>query len=781
MKQKSLLAIYATTILLLAPSAKAINVLDDIICDKTTGETAKQREERRWVRDAKGANISYSLNLPSIHLGNFGINFGAKIESDLGQGGKYVGADLWKLNTDIPGLAAGTEVAFVRQYPNRDESLCRWPINVIEMVPQKAADFKKKDGLKVGDLIVFKSHLTLGIPGMDAGLTSMKSPLAVSGIFEVQIFKMTENLVRVRVSGTDEVNGNLGIKLGFWDAADALTPTFEIKAIESKRAELLVWDYVFNLSEKLENGSQLSAAQIYDNFIGSQIQIELSKLTATHFSHAKENLKVVARGNINKSEKIKRVKSIEGIVKEDLSKPEEERRVIEVSRGGLKSSSLTSGFRFNFLRLFRIISEQSEYQSLLWYADESNVQSKFVLHGTSKENTYKALKIRGASLKSETALILNTTPEADFNQFTQANKQIDFMASGPNGSSKEDFEALNRNNVERFKNIELTGIYGIKASRSAEFKSINAGNTGEVFAIMNALSNAEDGKGNVDSILGQMQWQSEKDGSVKAPNWDEFKSSSHTNLRIRQDFMFKKELFEQQNLLPTTDIEVGKSLVYQKVIETLASLSKRGYVVNSTPLDSDERSNTHNLNCGKLVNFHAGPAWMGTSGADSVDQNICFRNQGNYVRAFQQDAVKIGDYLAPILVEKNDNTFRYAAYRKLIRLPLFMEIGGLIMMNIAESAVTSNGKNANLLKKFFVMRLTVDSQGKASHVGYFPDATQYSRIDRLNQILSYQSYLADHSYNLSNYINPDGQLKTLKEILAALDLAATPAPLIPRQ
>lgn len=132
------------------------------------------------------------------------------------------------------------------------------------------------------------------------------------------------------------------------------------------------------------------------------------------------------------------------------------------------------------------------------------------------------------------------------------------------------------------------------------------------------------------------------------------------------------------------------------------------------------------------------------------------------------------------MIEKNNHTLRYSAYRELIQIPLFLEIGGLVMMNIAESAVTAKGLNANLLKKHFVMRLTVESQGKPSHVGYYPDDIEYSRIDRLNQILSYQSYVSDRSYQLDQYMHPDGRYKTLDEILKALDISASPAPLIQR-
>ena len=129
-------------------------------------------------------------------------------------------------------------------------------------------------------------------------------------------------------------------------------------------------------------------------------------------------------------------------------------------------------------------------------------------------------------------------------------------------------------------------------------------------------------------------------------------------------------------------------------------------------------------------------------------------HQRYYLTAYLNDVQHISNGLFQILTS-NSTAEKYKVYNGLIKNELFMEIGGIVMMYVAEQFLDSD----------VVIRLSVQASGRDSIIGYYPSREDYDKLRDLTAILDYQNYLTDRSYNLKNYIKEDGTAYNLNDLL----------------
>jgi hypothetical protein len=726
-----------------------------ILCDdgrKVQDQDAEQKKRSwstRFKEQIMGTELKYSLNLPTLSLGDVDFNLGVQRSSDQSYGkGKYSQADQWNLGVSYnpalwssrgPHLGIAETVTYIRQFENRKDSFCRdLPFyDIRDKVPQKAADFDLATNihaLKKNDFIEFKSHLTLGIPEFLQKRIGLTSPFSVTGMFEVQIFRMDENLVRVRVGTIKDKRGSLGIKYQLFDGGLlGRMSKVELKFLEKADSDLLVYDMVFNFDPRLklenERAGVQTAADLYDKFIGSQLQMDLT-------GDNLERLLKQARNNNPFNERAQKFlrENMKTIV--DISLGDAKalafnqrsglgQRVYMINNGNLSSTSMGNGIELNFLRLVSLKLQQSEYESMLTIWDSKNEIAKYILQGTGRHSSWKVIKLWGDTFETNTNLVMTAPKDAELPKPDMT----------PLLSNEHDYPT---NKPPEEITMPVTDVYGMNISRNVEFKEINKD---EAKHIVQKLRDTL-----TDKIFGRMNWGTKtvivdgKETKVNIlPKWESFESNAQTNVKIRQNIMFKGSLFKRNIVNSPAEVQVRVNEILQIKAENLENLKAKPSALSGL-IEGDDNVPRVEIN---LAN-----------GKKKYMTMYEALRQRYYLTAYLNDVQYISNGLYQIL-SSNLTSEKYKVYNTLTKNELFMEIGGVILMYVAE----------NFLDSDIVIRLSVQASGRDSIIGYYPSREDYDKLRDLTAILDYQNYLSDRSYNLKNYIKEDGSAYTLTDLL----------------
>jgi hypothetical protein len=355
----------------------------------------------QW-RKLKNSITNCHLELSNlIPLDSFldGINIMPQYEkgSDIDQSNiakHHSSVDIWKLKTQVNSeffnlreilgmnIDIGKEVIYIQQFESKAKAVLRMPYNPLNKIPLKSEMFFKKNDdsslvFKEGDLLIFKapmilninkSFLTRVIPYLHS---SVSASYALAGVFNVQVFRMKNNFIRVTI--TNSLDKSIGVNFGL-NILDTFMPGFYILGFDlvgsvisksfldqkiiqfSQLTTNLVnhnYDFIFNLNSEV-------ARRQYDLLMGPKLNLFGSKnyeiiKRASSFYKTKDQ--------ISKNLEID-FKDLVRISGEDEKLRATDRRIIAMSEGESRARIQTESFEFNLLQVFKWRDNTSDTKSL---------------------------------------------------------------------------------------------------------------------------------------------------------------------------------------------------------------------------------------------------------------------------------------------------------------------------------------------------------------------------------------------------------------------------------
>lgn len=386
-----------------------------------------------WERAKKSllnSNLKIKVNIPTVSLAR-GLDFKGhyQFRSEESVAGKFSGVDYWEVGlnaysalfdiTDIDlGVNVSRQVTFIRQYNTRMESYKRLPYDPITKIPRKSSTFFTKtknpwtgemeDTFEKGDFVAYRAPMTLSLGKSFSHLMnhfhlSAGINYVVSGEFDVHVFVMGDNLVRVKLilAKDKTIGGSVGLSLfGFTGPGQiVIDKILDGKLIEAyynrTKSEAFTGDYVFNLNT--EEGREQ-----YDKLVGS-------KLNAFNKKMIKEQLKLAnpfASDDKKQKAMLASFDEVNDISNEDLNKPMRQRRVIKVANIANSTVSETTGMRLNLLKILRFGQSDTKANSgiTIFAKDASGGKDLFRLDSTTKQDNFRFVVWGGNNSKTSSLL-----------------------------------------------------------------------------------------------------------------------------------------------------------------------------------------------------------------------------------------------------------------------------------------------------------------------------------------------------------------------------------------
>jgi len=234
---------------------------------------------------------------------------------------------------------------------------------------------------------------------------------------------------------------------------------------------------------------------------------------------------------------------------------------------------------------------------------------------------------------------------------------------------------------------------------------------------------------------------------LKFPKWDFTNRNSIKNVFVDQEVYFTNEIFD----IHTEEFSENN------IREGMLNIIKNTYKLQSLPygMNGSETDIYTNGPHEKLVACYA---QNGTDEASLAKKKI----------AYSYEIENVPKYLASIFSHKtSDNTTpeqklkinkdKYDKFQHLLNnVPLFREIAGLLLLKLTPDKE---------LEKFVVARLSMSGRKVQPSISTFPDETAFDKTRVFRSLLDQNGYLLDRSYNLRNFFNEDGNIKTLEQIV----------------
>ncbi|MCJ8347118.1 hypothetical protein MJH12_16370 [bacterium] len=365
-------------------------------------EPAKIKE--KIMEEVAALDIGFDVKLLDLKaFEGLGISSKYKYEVEPSyQDNYYTRIDKWNLNFSLrPGnfvkdyslpislnIDSGSEILFVRQFKNQKEALLAKPYT------PKRIPFKAKWALKnleVGDYVSIPAKLNIAInasAGAKEGIftAGAYSQYLLSGEFQIHLFRMKNNKMRMRLVAHRKKSTSGGVNLEFdfkifgMDIVDKqIKKLIDLNlakiGIAKEQGDLFMLDYVFDLNDE-------KARNAYDSVMASSLKFKKLKILNPFL------------GNKDLQDSlISDLTEAEDLFKADKDK--EMRRVDRIFKGlnkyDRKSSNIKLGF--NLIRFDRKTSytenfithyDKNENQRKYFYPTYSKVKKRKLLFGFSK-------------------------------------------------------------------------------------------------------------------------------------------------------------------------------------------------------------------------------------------------------------------------------------------------------------------------------------------------------------------------------------------------------------
>jgi hypothetical protein len=415
------------------------NIEPEITTQSRLEETAK----KLWadtLSAIKTAKIKSTNNIPTADIAK-GLNSsgGYGFESSPSLGGKYSGIDVWEVNTNAYpeifglsnstgiGASAGRQFTFIQQFSDRKSSLLRIPYDPMTKLPIKSDLFFKtkfnketqqnEPIIKDGDFIAFRAPLTLSI-GKGSNFSvgphfSLDATLSwtLAGEFDIHIFKMKNNQVRVKIIALkdDTRGGAIGLNLMGFNRVGQLimsrlfdTNIFQINFAKTE-SDLFIADYIFNLN-------LAESRDMYDQLIGHKMKVLDIEALGIQLKTANP----LARDATTQAHLIGDLDRLNDASSDDQEKPLSERRIIRVSNGKNKTNSSNFGMKLNLFRAVKVSNQSTNSisKATVYAQDDHKANDKYILETETKNFSYDWFWLWGSQNVSSTSLLLKA--DTDF-------------------------------------------------------------------------------------------------------------------------------------------------------------------------------------------------------------------------------------------------------------------------------------------------------------------------------------------------------------------------------
>lgn len=384
----------------------------------------------------KSAKLSNSFNAPTAAISKgLSIGGGLSLESSLSIGGKYSGVDVWNVNVSASpeifgivnsspvgiGASASRQFTFIQQFEDRSSSILRVPYDPVTKIPIKSEMFFKtktnrstgleEPVIKDGDFIGYRAPLSISI---GSGVSNVASHLGlnanlywvVSGEFDIHIFKMKNNLVRVKIiaikDNTRGISAGLSL-MGFNPIGHlVLSRLIDTNLIQfnnsTTNSDFFIADYIFNLNKP-------ESREMYDNVLGHKMKsLDLESIT-TQLKTANP----LASDGTTQQRLVADLDHVNAVSTEDQKLPLADRRIIRVSSGKNKTASDSFGISLNLFKVIKAnqTTTKSISKATIYAQDNHLVNNKYLLETSSNNKSYDWFWLWGAKDLSTTSLLLN--------------------------------------------------------------------------------------------------------------------------------------------------------------------------------------------------------------------------------------------------------------------------------------------------------------------------------------------------------------------------------------
>ncbi|MFN3453307.1 MAG: hypothetical protein ACK41T_00005 [Pseudobdellovibrio sp.] len=456
--------------------------------NKDTEKTASSNDEEMskleevaksaWSRIGKEldrAKIRLKYNTPTLGLANgFDLSAGAKVQSVPSIAGKYSGVDVWEIKAniypqlfglkDLPFSAsaeASRQVTYIQQFNTRKESLIRLPYDPITKIPFKSEDFFKKEfnkatqkeeyKIKVGDFIGFRAPLTLSV-GKDFFTKEALKYLKLTGAytfilnneFDVHVFRMSENLVRIKILAIYDKGHNLKVGTSVFglDGTNELIAKAiiddEIFKIQTGRVEstLQIADFVFNLNSQ-------ESRNMYDKLVGHRMKI----FDAKAFSEQLKHTLPYTNKNERFADIIADLEAVNDMNNADRTKNLSDKRVIKILSAKNRNRSKYRGLSIDVLDIVKLEGGRTRSDSKIAIKLDDNHVQNYQLTSIKKNFEYEWFWLWGTKKQFTNSILL----KIDKNDHTSelAGTQMNYTLES-NSIKAKDFLALKKEIEETY-------------------------------------------------------------------------------------------------------------------------------------------------------------------------------------------------------------------------------------------------------------------------------------------------------------------------------------------
>ncbi len=420
------------------------------ICDNPVFDEAiaKAESENIW-KDIVAYLRSYRTDKTFAYNFSLGesksLAFGKTSISENSVGQKYSGIDKWNINLSayFPGMkqvlgsTLNREITFIQQFDSKCKSIVRSAYDPITKIPMTADSALKN--LKPGDFVALSAPLVISL-GKGAeqffnmakivGKLSASATVFASGEFDVHIFRMDNNFVRVRFfdSKSQGAKAQAGFKL-----FELKVSNFEIiklvpldVSFSRSTTNLFSSDYVFNLNNA-------ESRNLYDQLMGQK----LNSVNAV----AESVTNLIASDNQLSENAFIDLAAVDRIAAVDKTVDVQARRVVRLFKGENSTNSTSFAISSNFTKYLKLENNHTSASTKLSTFNADDKNKKYKITAFTTQSNLKVFQLWGCKDLNSRAFLAEA--DANYNPI-EANGLQSIQLKEYLRFSKEDLERLQK-------------------------------------------------------------------------------------------------------------------------------------------------------------------------------------------------------------------------------------------------------------------------------------------------------------------------------------------------
>lgn len=358
-------------------------------------------------------NISGSTNLFNADIGQgLYIDGRYRVGSEPSVNGKYSRIDAFHVSGNAlleeligkslplnPELSVQRELIFIRQFDSRHDSLYQLPY-FLSRIPKNTT---KALELAEGTFVSYRAPMVVSL-GDDLinelqkiakGRieSSVKGRVFASGEFDIHVFRMKDNMVRVKLFAMNQKGASASARISVFSLVGGpriISRLFDWDILsigfEKSTTKLVLADYVFNLNHA-------ESRDLYDKVIGQKYKMsDFPGLSVVpNISNEKLENRLFAH-----------LDEVDRVVNEDQNLKLNDRRVVRIfkSRSAIKSAAYPFRFNVQFVKIVNKSTWSNGQLELLDDHDQTRATYRFKGHANQSERGYNWLGLSRRVVKT---------------------------------------------------------------------------------------------------------------------------------------------------------------------------------------------------------------------------------------------------------------------------------------------------------------------------------------------------------------------------------------------